>query len=599
MQSCYATLDDSTVDIVSGVKSQIENEKEQLQIAANILSECDSVTLQDVKEYFATFETSGMLDSVALLLPEYDLVHLKGSMELEDHFNFELESIKAPYLSDVKYMDTGIRYNYWAVPIEKDKEIVGILYGIINLNSFYEKYNVTSYNGDANLYVIDGSSGKLIMNSTGKNNKQDTSSSLLKDVEFDTDIEDFLMGRSGHMDYYSVIRKERCYAYYKPLGIKNWMVVLSVPKSTAFHYANKIRNIMLILVLFEIVCLVVYGVFIMLKVQKETEKREKQLAQSVFMFDVQQTLFDAHKNSHLIINALEKVSDMLTAETAFLVSSDGAIIQDVYYWGKEGEGMREDLTGENINNSIPDIAAMMMRGKSVLYYSPDKTYILEQKDKAVLYEYSAKNIMIAPVLDTSNRLSGFIGVINMDTRWDDTIILECVAANFMMALTNLKSFRLVQRMGTIDELTGLQNRNSYQQAVSSYSRQKPEKFCCIYLDANGLHEMNNKYGHKAGDEMLKCIGANLLQIFSGENSYRIGGDEFVVFCTGLDSETMDQKIYEFAKQMMMHEYYVSIGMACMDKSTTIQEAISEAEKRMYEDKRLYYKSLGDSSKARI
>lgn len=71
----------------------------------------------------------------------------------------------------------------------------------------------------------------------------------------------------------------------------------------------------------------------------------------------------------------------------------------------------------------------------------------------------------------------------------------------------------------------------------------------FYLDANGLHELNNHLGHKAGDEMLICIGTSLVELFGCEDVYRIGGDEFIVFCIDTPEEVVNRKVKEFLDKM--------------------------------------------------
>ena len=52
---------------------------------------------------------------------------------------------------------------------------------------------------------------------------------------------------------------------------------------------------------------------------------------------------------------------------------------------------------------------------------------------------------------------------------------------------------------------------------------------CVYIDANGLHELNNERGHEAGDLMLRFVADSLMEQFPKGSLYRVGGDEFVVF----------------------------------------------------------------------
>ena len=52
---------------------------------------------------------------------------------------------------------------------------------------------------------------------------------------------------------------------------------------------------------------------------------------------------------------------------------------------------------------------------------------------------------------------------------------------------------------------------------------------CVYIDANGLHELNNERGHEAGDLMLRFVAESLMEQFPKGSLCRVGGDEFVVF----------------------------------------------------------------------
>lgn len=52
---------------------------------------------------------------------------------------------------------------------------------------------------------------------------------------------------------------------------------------------------------------------------------------------------------------------------------------------------------------------------------------------------------------------------------------------------------------------------------------------CVYVDVNGLHELNNASGHEKGDQMLQTVALELQGRFGRDNCYRTGGDEFVAF----------------------------------------------------------------------
>ena len=78
------------------------------------------------------------------------------------------------------------------------------------------------------------------------------------------------------------------------------------------------------------------------------------------------------------------------------------------------------------------------------------------------------------------------------------------------------------------DLTGLNNRNCYEWMIQTYPNMCKSSLSCIYIDVNGLHELNNTQGHKAGDDMLSYIAQVTQKYFGMQNAYRIGGDEFCV-----------------------------------------------------------------------
>ena len=141
-----------------------------------------------------------------------------------------------------------------------------------------------------------------------------------------------------------------------------------------------------------------------------------------------------------------------------------------------------------------------------------------------------------------------------------------------------------------DQLTGLNNRNCYEWKLKTYPTMYAKSICCIYIDVNGLHEMNNTKGHKAGDEMLCYIANALRNEFGDRNAYRIGGDEYIVFVLDMDKKTVLYKIDEIKKAVEAEGYHVAIGQEYYEhKYADMDKLISMAEMRMYKDKSEFYK----------
>lgn len=144
-------------------------------------------------------------------------------------------------------------------------------------------------------------------------------------------------------------------------------------------------------------------------------------------------------------------------------------------------------------------------------------------------------------------------------------------------------------LSEIDLLTELKNRNSFEQSINNYPYLCKKSLCCIYADANSLHELNNTKGHEAGDKMLRCIAASLKKQFKTDDVYRIGGDEFVAFGIDIDSESLKKKTDEIILFAKNEGYHVSVGYDIQAFSEIdMNILVKNAERKMYEEKRRYY-----------
>lgn len=155
-----------------------------------------------------------------------------------------------------------------------------------------------------------------------------------------------------------------------------------------------------------------------------------------------------------------------------------------------------------------------------------------------------------------------------------------------------KEIQAKEKMATTDLLTGLRNRNAYEQTLAQYEAQLPACLACIYADANGLHELNNSQGHAAGDRMLKTVADTLAEVFGEGKVYRIGGDEFLAFAE-MDLDSASKEAQEAKEKVVEEGYYVSIGAASGEEYGDIAAVIKAAEQRMYVDKKRYYMEHGD------
>ena len=144
---------------------------------------------------------------------------------------------------------------------------------------------------------------------------------------------------------------------------------------------------------------------------------------------------------------------------------------------------------------------------------------------------------------------------------------------------------ILQKKSYEDSLTGLFNRNKFNQEMENH--QEKQHLGVVCLDINGLKEVNDRWGHRAGDDLICRTAKHISRHFSGR-AYRIGGDEFVVMDSDRNEEEFWAVINALRVDMEQDEIHVSVGVSWRDSGCNPKEQLHEADMRMYEDKTKYY-----------
>ena len=165
----------------------------------------------------------------------------------------------------------------------------------------------------------------------------------------------------------------------------------------------------------------------------------------------------------------------------------------------------------------------------------------------------------------------------------------------------LSQSRQIQYMSQTDLLTGAKNRNHYENRLKEYPKMCTSNLICVYADVNGLHEMNNRYGHPAGDRMLREVAEAMQECFGQEHTYRIGGDEFAAFRVDGQPENLASEIDRLKRALSKKGYHVSFGTAVHEKSQgemNMVEIVNEAENNMFAAKREFYRRAENDRRSR-
>lgn len=114
----------------------------------------------------------------------------------------------------------------------------------------------------------------------------------------------------------------------------------------------------------------------------------------------------------------------------------------------------------------------------------------------------------------------------------------------------------------------------------------------ISLDLNDLKELNDQYGHMAGDKALITMTETIKGCISKRASlYRTGGDEFMILCYKMNEEEVQELIIQIQEAMKKTEYRCAIGYALYNYRAELDHVCQAADKAMYENKHEMKKSI--------
>jgi len=184
---------------------------------------------------------------------------------------------------------------------------------------------------------------------------------------------------------------------------------------------------------------------------------------------------------------------------------------------------------------------------------------------------------------------------------DDTRLLELLLGHTAAAIKRIRLQNELKEQAIHDSLTGLHNRYYLNQVLGrEVKRSKRYNHCMAFLmiDVNRFKEINDRYGHQAGDEILKEVASSLREaVRETDIVIRYGGDEFLVILLETDGESgvVKQRIAKNIAlcnkkdERLAFPVTLSIGSAYWDPKdhTSVEEILNEADRRMYEDKKMH------------
>lgn len=183
----------------------------------------------------------------------------------------------------------------------------------------------------------------------------------------------------------------------------------------------------------------------------------------------------------------------------------------------------------------------------------------------------------------------------MRLRFPALYLIDCVFSIYSVRVMLIARSDLIltqnrlKEAGFRDAATGLKNRTAYTEFIGTFPKETGEAAAVIYLDVNGLHELNNRKGHAEGDYMLRLIAELCTEQFPGDEVFRLGGDEFLLVCSGRAEETVSAELTELIRKIEEKGYTMAYGMEYALSVDDFEAMVNRADEKMLRNKAEYYK----------
>lgn len=329
--------------------------------------------------------------------------------------------------------------------------------------------------------------------------------------------------------------------------------------------------------------------------RKEEGMRFRNLHQSEeIILDCVRALYREEDAELAADDMIQHLGSELKAERALLLMHDGERFTNTHEWCLEGL-KRRNL--EFLWIEEPPFRRwldLFRQGECVIIEN-----LREIKGSISAEEYEAldsRNIdcIVAAPFERDGEFIGFLAIENPpgNVVRDIAPLLRTLCYFYMMTLQRIESRERLLRLSYHDSLTGLFNRNRYMQDVESLA-ECAEPLGVIFLDVNGMKEINDQSGHARGDRLLvECADAMRTVLGDAFSLYRIGGDEFVAVAAGISEEAFSHAARELSRTFELSPLCrVAMGTRWKGHPENITKMLFDADEAMYRDKRAFYRTM--------
>ena len=254
----------------------------------------------------------------------------------------------------------------------------------------------------------------------------------------------------------------------------------------------------------------------------------------------------------------------------------------------------------SLNQNPPSPMVMAVRSKELILVGDIDTHkkpIIRKSQRAFAGNYKTNNCAITPLI-CQDRV---VGVLNLADKMEsdsfdseDIALIELLSQLVGASIGNIKLFEKIQRQATTDGLTGLANHKTFYEILEKElwrSRRYGGQISLIMIDIDNLKSINDTYGHRAGDKVIREISRKIKDcIRQIDTAARYGGDEFAVILPNTSlpdavvaAERMVDAVAHSPAIWKKEQIAVSIsvGLGQYDADTNPEDITSGSDRALY------------------
>lgn len=298
----------------------------------------------------------------------------------------------------------------------------------------------------------------------------------------------------------------------------------------------------------------------------------------------------------LIDDVLAAIGDYLHADRTYIFEFSGDVIHNTFEWCREGVLPQK----ESLNNvPVGGIARWMPNfyaHQPILITDLESLRVTSPEEYAVLKRQDIHSLLVFPLWNGKSLL-GFVGVDNLDPERIDSsrVLLSSMKFFLSSSLWRRDSLNELHYLSFHDQLTGVFNRNAFQRDV----QKRDTDIGIIFLDINGLKDINDGEGYSGGDAVLAAVSSSVHELLPDTAVYRMGGDEFILLWREGDEHAFRRDV-ERVRALFAGTlgFTASVGCAWVRTGDDIAAGLIAAAAQMFAAKRDFYRSSPQSGRYR-